>query len=101
MAGNRRLHQGRGDPPHFEWPRPPRARQIPDRQGFALGQGITHGTDGPARRRYRTNALDENVVHDHLRRTRLALAPPNPKELFKAYSKGAAVGCCTSENWAN
>src|ERR1051325_8610133 len=36
--------------------------------------------------------------HDHLRNTRVALEPPKPKELVRAYSKLASVGVRTSWN---
>src|SRR5437764_12507986 len=50
----------------------------------------------PPGRRYCALAAYENFVHCHLRSISVALAPPKPNELDKAYSNAASAGLLTT-----
>src|SRR5207249_4202004 len=61
-------------------------------QRFTAGEGLSKNGHSPSRRRYCAFTAHKNSTHVHLRKMSVALAPPKPKELERAYSSLASVG---------
>src|SRR6266404_3507722 len=79
-----RSFRGSGNGSNAETPGPARAGQIPGRQGLAPSQCFAQGANPPTGRRDGAAAADEQIAQSHLRKIRLALAPPKPNELLSA-----------------
>ena len=63
-----------------------------DGQWLALFEALAHGSDAPACRGDRALPVDKNPAHVHLRKIRLAFAPPKPNELDSAVCSFAPAG---------
>jgi hypothetical protein len=57
-----------------------------------------HFRRAPARRRNRAVTADKIAAHAHLRKIKVALTPPKPKELESTDVHGASRGCVTRGN---
>src|SRR5262249_44878900 len=77
---------------------PSRAGEIFGRERVAPIDRVAERGNVPSGRGNGSATADENGAHGHLRKIKVAFAPPKPKELLRAYSSFASVGWLTTGN---